>query len=151
MRLISEVLRLHFVISQLVRLDKNVTQIPTQLLSSLSTAQTRPQGHTLIPKSSLKSQQPKMEHTKLKQMQNDQRLQGSNAQRLSQSVQGSLSNSTQRQQTTNVAQQRDNSRHLRRNHHFKNNPLRHKNVNTKIRPFLQNLQNHPNRLQTKLK
>ncbi|XP_076676841.1 uncharacterized protein LOC143373447 isoform X2 [Andrena cerasifolii] len=85
---------------------QNVTQIPTQLLSPLSTAHTRPQGHTLIPKSSLKSQQPKMEHTKLKQMQNDQRLQGNNAQRLSQSVQGSLSNSTQRQQTTNVAQQR---------------------------------------------
>ncbi|CAL7933808.1 unnamed protein product [Xylocopa violacea] len=90
-------------------IGQNVTQISTQIHTSLSTVHTRPQAPTL-PKSSLKVQQPKMEQARLKQMQNqrqvqnEQRLQGSNAQQLSnvasRSMQGSLNNPTQRQQTT---------------------------------------------------
>ncbi|XP_043260868.1 uncharacterized protein LOC122402282 [Colletes gigas] len=90
-------------------IGQNVTPISTQTHSSLSTILTRPQASNLIPKNSLIPQQSKMEQTKLKQMQKDQRRQGSNVQRLSnampQAVQGSLNCPGQRQQT-NVAQQR---------------------------------------------
>ncbi|XP_029034245.1 uncharacterized protein LOC114871873 isoform X3 [Osmia bicornis bicornis] len=81
-------------------IGQNVTQIPTQVHSSLGTIHSRPQARTLMSKTPAKLLQPKMEQTRLKQMpnqrqaQNDQRLQG-NAQRL---AQGSL-NSSQRQQT----------------------------------------------------
>lgn len=98
-------------------IGQNVTQISTQIHSPLSTVHNRPQAPTL-PKSSLKVQQPKMEQTRLKQMQNqrqvqnDQRLQGNNMQRLSniasQSVQSSLNNPRQ-QTTTNSVQQKQMS------------------------------------------
>ncbi|XP_015429450.1 PREDICTED: uncharacterized protein LOC107186152 [Dufourea novaeangliae] len=88
---------------------QNVTPISIQIHNSSSTVHARPQTSALMQKHSLKLQQSKMEQTRLKQMQNDQRLQGNNMQRLSnttsQSVQGTLN--TQRQQaTTNAAQQR---------------------------------------------
>ncbi|XP_076235982.1 uncharacterized protein LOC143180264 isoform X3 [Calliopsis andreniformis] len=88
-------------------IGQNVTQISTQVHNSLSTANARPQVPTLMTKNLLKTLQPKMEQAKLKQLQNDQRLQGSNVQRLSNmtSVQGSVNTPT-RQQTTNAAQQR---------------------------------------------
>ncbi|CAK9818629.1 Sentrin-specific protease 7 [Anthophora plagiata] len=98
---------------------QNVTQISTQIHTSLSTVHTRPQAPVLMPKNSLKVQQPKMEQTinTLKQVQsqrkvqNDHRLQGNNMQRLSnissQSVQGSLNNPAERQQAiTNSVQQK---------------------------------------------
>ncbi|XP_043605079.1 sentrin-specific protease 7-like isoform X2 [Bombus pyrosoma] len=98
-------------------IGQNVTQISTQVHSPLSTVHSRPQAPTL-PKSSLKVQQPKMEQTRLKQLQNqrqvqnDQRLQGNNMQRLSniasQSVQSSLNNPRQ-QTTTNSVQQKQMS------------------------------------------
>lgn len=81
-------------------IGQNVTQIPTQVHSSLGPIHSRPQPRTLMSKPPAKLLQPKMEQPRLKQMQNqrqgqnDQRLQG-NAQRL---AQGSL-NSSQRQQT----------------------------------------------------
>ncbi|XP_076637053.1 uncharacterized protein LOC143349590 isoform X4 [Colletes latitarsis] len=84
-------------------IGQNVTPISTQTHTSLSTILTRPQASNLIPKNSLIPQQSKMEQTKLKQMQKDQRRQGSNVQRLSnampQAVQGSLNCPGQRQQT----------------------------------------------------
>ncbi|XP_012346759.1 uncharacterized protein LOC100866704 isoform X3 [Apis florea] len=100
---------------------QNVTQISTQIHSPLSTVHTRPQASTL-PKNSLKMQQPKMEQTRLKQMQNqrqiqnDKRLQGNNMQRLSNiashSMQTSLNNPTRQQTTTNSIQQKQMSSSL---------------------------------------
>lgn len=100
---------------------QNVTQISTQIHSPLSTVHTRPQASTL-PKNSLKMQQPKMEQTRLKQMQNqrqiqnDKRLQGNNMQRLSNiashSMQTPLNNPTRQQTTTNSIQQKQMSSSL---------------------------------------
>ncbi|XP_078053727.1 uncharacterized protein LOC144479093 isoform X3 [Augochlora pura] len=91
---------------------QNVTPLSTQVHNSLSTVHTRPQTPTLMQKNSLRPLQSKMEQTRLKQMQNDQRLQGNNMQRLpnttSQLAQGSLN--TQRQHTAmNAAHQRQQS------------------------------------------
>ncbi|XP_053974438.1 uncharacterized protein LOC128874118 isoform X1 [Hylaeus volcanicus] len=90
---------------------QNVTLIPTQVHNSLSTVLARPQAPNILPKT-LKPHQPKMEQTKLKQMQNDQRLQGGNVQRLintsSPTAQGSLNNLAQRQQTM-ILQQRQHT------------------------------------------
>ncbi|XP_076176267.1 uncharacterized protein LOC143151224 isoform X2 [Ptiloglossa arizonensis] len=92
-------------------IGQNVTPTSTQRYTSSSTVLTRPQTPNLIPKNSLKPQQSKMEQTKLKQIQNDQRLQTSNVQRLSnattQSVQGSLNNPARQQ--TNAVQQRQHT------------------------------------------
>lgn len=97
-------------------IGQNVTQISPQIHTPLSTVHVRPQA-PVLPKNSLKVQQPKMEQTRLKQMQNqrqvqtDQRLQGNNK-RLSnitpQLMQSSLI--TTRQQTTaNSIQQKQMS------------------------------------------
>nr|XP_031839540.1 uncharacterized protein LOC116430050 isoform X2 [Nomia melanderi] len=92
---------------------QNVTPIPTQIHNSSNTIHTRPQTPALMQKNSLKPPQSKMEQTaRLKQMQNDQRLQGNNVQRLSnttsQLAQGTLN--TQRQQgTMHTAHQRQQS------------------------------------------
>nr|XP_033339479.1 sentrin-specific protease 7-like [Megalopta genalis] len=88
---------------------QNVTPLSTQVHNSLSTVHIRPQTPALMQKNSLKPPQSKMEQTRLKQMQSDQRLQGNNLQRLSnttsQLAQGSLN--TQRQHTVvNAAHQR---------------------------------------------
>ncbi|XP_017760809.1 PREDICTED: uncharacterized protein LOC108551228 [Eufriesea mexicana] len=97
-------------------IGQNVTQISPQIHTPLNTVHVRPQA-PVLQKNSLKVQQPKMEQTRLKQMQNqrqvqtDQRLQGNNKQRLSnitpQLMQSSLH--ATRQQTANSIQQKQMS------------------------------------------
>ncbi|XP_076301470.1 uncharacterized protein LOC143219351 isoform X2 [Lasioglossum baleicum] len=89
---------------------QNVTPLSTPIRNSLSTVHTRPQTLALMQKHTSKSPQSKMEQTRLKQMQNDQRLQGSNMQRLSNATSQLGTLNTQRQQTTaSTAHQRQQS------------------------------------------
>ncbi|XP_076650247.1 uncharacterized protein LOC143357617 isoform X2 [Halictus rubicundus] len=82
---------------------QNVTPLSTQVHNSMSTVHTRPQTPALMQKNSMKPPQSKMEQTRLKQMQNDQRLQGSNMQRLSNTTSQLGTLNIQRQQTPATA------------------------------------------------